>query len=81
MSKKNLILLFVLIIIGSVAFWMYQRNHASSIAENEFTQFAITDTAQIQKKFILLLVWKVMTIIAAELAFQLKKDLMAQQSR
>ena len=52
MSKKNLILLFVLIIIGSVAFWMYQRNHASSIAENEFTQFAITDTAQIQKIFI-----------------------------
>jgi len=51
-NKKNILLFILLLVIGGIAFWMYQKDHASSIAENEFTQFAIEDTASIQKIFI-----------------------------
>ncbi len=51
-NRKNIVLVVILCIIGGVAFWMYQKKHTSSIAENEFTQFAIEDTASIQKIFI-----------------------------
>lgn len=52
MNKKNIFLSLLLIVVLGVAFWMYQKNHSSSIAQNDFTQFAIEDTASIQKIFI-----------------------------
>jgi hypothetical protein len=52
MNKKNILLSLLLVVVLGLAFWIYQKNHASSIAQNDFTQFAIEDTASIQKIFI-----------------------------
>jgi hypothetical protein len=50
--KKNLLLFLLFIILAAVAWFIYNRNTHSSIADQPLTEFAIADTAAIDKLFI-----------------------------
>ncbi len=50
--NKNLILLFVLAILGAFIYWQYTRNRKDTFADNEHTQFAVPDAQQIGRIFI-----------------------------
>ena len=50
--KKNLVLLILLVVLGVAAWWLYNRNTHSSIANKPLTDFAIADTSAIDKIFI-----------------------------
>ncbi|MEN9334418.1 MAG: hypothetical protein RLY35_1598 [Bacteroidota bacterium] len=51
-NKKTIASVAVLIILSALAVYYYNKNQHSSIAENPFTQFAITDTSSVTKIFI-----------------------------
>ncbi|MFN8700430.1 MAG: hypothetical protein ACK500_00465 [Flavobacteriales bacterium] len=50
--KKNVWLLLVLVALGALAWWMYQRNSSSTLADQPLSDFAIEDTAAVNKIFI-----------------------------
>lgn len=50
--KKNLILLFALLLLAGAAWYLIKEKGTSTLKENPFTQFAIEDTASITKIFI-----------------------------
>ncbi len=47
--KKNIILLITLLVLGIIAWVVYSRQQHSTIANNELTNFAIEDTASVNK--------------------------------
>jgi len=47
--RKNLILLALLIALGGVAYFLYGSNNRNTLDSNEFTDFAVEDTASITK--------------------------------
>jgi len=47
--KKNLILLAVLAILGTVAYFLYGSSTKNTLDSNEFTEFAIEDTASVTR--------------------------------
>jgi hypothetical protein len=51
-NKKTIASVAVLVILSALAVYYYNKNQHSSIAENPFTQFAITDTSSVTKIFI-----------------------------
>lgn len=51
-NKKTIGSIAVLLILSALAVYYYNKNQHSSIAENPFTQFAITDTSSVTKIFI-----------------------------
>lgn len=47
--KKNLVLLLVLLVVGAVAWFFYNNSHAKSLANEPLADFAIEDTASVNK--------------------------------
>jgi hypothetical protein len=47
--KKNRILLIILVVLGAAAVLVYFRSHTSTIADEPLTDFAIEDTAKVNK--------------------------------
>jgi hypothetical protein len=50
--KKNLILFIAFLAIGGLAFYFYKHNNGSTLSGKPLTEFAIADTASINKIFI-----------------------------
>lgn len=50
--KKNLKLLIAFVVLGALAFWVYKRNPSSTLSDQPLTDFSISDTASVNKIFI-----------------------------
>jgi len=50
--KKNLILLFVLVVLGAMTYFILNQEKRSTIADNPLSDFAIEDTSKVSKIFI-----------------------------
>lgn len=50
--KKNILLIVVLVALALVAYFVYSKNSSSTLKDQELAQFAIEDTASINKIFI-----------------------------
>lgn len=52
MKKSNIVMLGAVLLLGAVAVWLWQHDSKGTLAGNPFTEFAISDTAQVGKIFI-----------------------------
>ena len=47
--KRNIFLLIVLLILGGLAWWLYQKQSPTTLSEKPLAQFSLEDTAAVTK--------------------------------